>query len=24
VVGKLKPQDYVKPGDTIKIYERYF
>lgn len=24
LVGKLKPQDYVKPGDTIKIYERYF
>lgn len=24
VVGKLKPQDYVKPGDVIKIYERHF
>jgi polysaccharide export outer membrane protein len=24
VVGKLLPQDYVKPGDTIKIYERFF
>ncbi|NHN83597.1 polysaccharide export protein [Acetobacter musti] len=24
VVGKLKPQDYVKPGDVLKIYERHF
>ncbi|NHN87584.1 polysaccharide biosynthesis/export family protein [Acetobacter conturbans] len=24
VVGKLRPQDYVKPGDVIKIYERHF
>ena len=24
VVGKIMPQDYVKPGDVIKIYERHF
>ncbi|MEG3349617.1 polysaccharide biosynthesis/export family protein [Novacetimonas sp. GS1] len=24
VVGYLKPHDYVKPGDVIKIYERHF
>lgn len=24
VVGYLKPYDYVKPGDVIKIYERHF
>lgn len=24
VVGLLKPQDFVKPGDVIKIYERHF
>jgi polysaccharide biosynthesis/export protein len=24
VVGRLLPQDYVKPGDVIKIYERHF
>lgn len=24
VIGKLMPQDYVKPGDVIKIYERHF
>jgi polysaccharide biosynthesis/export protein len=24
VVGKILPQDYVEPGDVIKIYERYF
>ena len=23
-IGKITPQDYVKPGDVIKIYERYF
>ncbi|NHO33038.1 polysaccharide biosynthesis/export family protein [Acetobacter fallax] len=24
VVGKLRPQDYVKPGDVLKVYERHF
>jgi len=24
VVGRIRPQDYVKPGDVIKIYERHF
>lgn len=24
VVGRLAPQDYVKPGDVLKIYERHF
>ncbi|MBB2201012.1 polysaccharide biosynthesis/export family protein [Gluconacetobacter tumulisoli] len=24
VVGRMAPQDYVKPGDVIKIYERHF
>ncbi|ACI50524.1 polysaccharide export protein [Gluconacetobacter diazotrophicus PA1 5] len=24
VVGRLNPQDYVKPGDVLKIYERHF
>ena len=24
VVGKIAPQNYVKPGDVIKVYERYF
>jgi polysaccharide export outer membrane protein len=24
VIGKILPQDYVQPGDVIKIYERYF
>ncbi len=23
-VGKISPQDYVKPGDVIKVYERLF
>jgi polysaccharide export outer membrane protein len=24
VIGKILPQNYVKPGDVVKIYERYF
>ncbi|NVN11478.1 MULTISPECIES: polysaccharide biosynthesis/export family protein [Nguyenibacter] len=24
VVGRISPQDYVKPGDVIKIFERHF
>lgn len=24
VSGRIEPEDYVKPGDIIKIYERYF
>lgn len=24
VIGKITPQDYVKPGDVIKVYERLF
>ncbi|MFT8778174.1 MAG: polysaccharide biosynthesis/export family protein [Gluconacetobacter liquefaciens] len=24
VVGRIEPQDYVKPDDVIKIYERHF
>jgi polysaccharide biosynthesis/export protein len=24
VIDKILPQDYVEPGDVIKIYERYF
>lgn len=24
VVGLLRPQDFVKPGDVIKVYERHF
>jgi polysaccharide export outer membrane protein len=24
IVGKLEPDDYVEPGDVVKIYERYF
>ena len=24
VVGRLEPQDYVKPGDVMKIYQRVF
>ena len=24
VAGKITPQDYVKPGDVIKVYERWF
>ena len=24
VTGKILPQDYVKPGDVIKVYERLF
>lgn len=24
VVGRIRPQDYVKPDDVIKVYERHF
>jgi len=24
ISGRIEPEDYVKPGDIIKIYERYF
>ncbi len=23
-IGRISPQDYVRPGDVIKVYERYF
>ena len=24
IIGRISPQDYVMPGDVIKVYERYF